>query len=51
VKLLALTTETVTINTDAIPAGRFEVPGDWKKDEPKVSKQVDDDFTCPKSGN
>jgi hypothetical protein len=51
VKLAAFTTETVTINTDAIPAGRFEVPGDWKKDEPKVSKQVDDDFTCPKSGN
>ena len=51
VKLAAFTTETVTINTDAIPADRFEVPGDWKKDEPKVSKQVDDDFTCPKTGN
>jgi hypothetical protein len=49
VKLAAFSTETVTINTDAIPADRFEVPGDWKKDEPKASKQVDDDFTCPKS--
>src|SRR6202171_1683653 len=49
VKLAAFTTETVTISTDAIPADRFEVPGDWKKDEPKASKQVDDDFICPKS--
>jgi len=52
VQMAAFTTETVTINTDAIPANRFEVPGDWKKDEPKAaSKQGDDDFTCPKSGN
>jgi hypothetical protein len=51
VQVAAFTTETVTINTDAIPADRFEVPGDWKKDAPKASKQADDDFTCPKSGN
>jgi hypothetical protein len=51
VQMAAFTTETVAINADAIPANRFEVPGDWKKDEPKVSKQSDDDFTCPKSGN
>jgi hypothetical protein len=49
VQMAAFTTETVTINTDAIPADRFEVPGDWKKDEPKASKQGDDEFTCPKT--
>ena len=49
VQMASFTTETVTINTDAIPADRFEVPGDWKKDEPKASKQGDDDFTCPKT--
>jgi hypothetical protein len=49
VQMAAFTTETVTINTEAIPADRFEVPGDWKKDEPKASKQGDDDFTCPKT--
>src|SRR6202022_4228220 len=35
VKMATFTTETVTINTDAIPADRFEVPGDWKKEVPK----------------
>jgi hypothetical protein len=49
VRMATFTTETVTINAEAIPADRFEVPGDWKKEEPKASKQVDDDFTCPKS--
>jgi hypothetical protein len=48
-RMATFTTETVTINAEAIPADRFEVPGDWKKEEPKASKQVDDDFTCPKS--
>jgi hypothetical protein len=47
--MATFTTETVTINADTIPADRFEVPGDWKKEEPKASKQVDDDVTCPKS--
>jgi len=51
VQMASFTTETVTINADAIPANRFEVPADWQKEEPKVSKQSDDDFTCPKSGN
>jgi hypothetical protein len=48
-RMATFTTETVTINAEAIPANRFEVPGDWKKEEPKASKQVDEDFTCPKS--
>jgi len=51
VQMAAFTAETVTINTDAVPANRFEVPSDWKKDEPKASKQGDDEFTCPKSGS
>ena len=43
--------ETVSIDTGAIPADRFEVPSDWKKDvPPKSAKQGDDEFTCPKTG-
>jgi hypothetical protein len=49
VQMAVFTTETVHINTDAIPADRFEVPADWKKDEPKAAKHGEDDFTCPKS--
>ncbi|HEY4969940.1 MAG TPA: hypothetical protein VII35_08545 [Steroidobacteraceae bacterium] len=51
VQLAAFTTETVAINTEAVPAGRYDVPPDWKKDVPKAAKQGDDDFTCPKSAN
>jgi hypothetical protein len=51
VQMAAFTSETVTINTDAVPAERFDVPPDWKKDVPKTSKAADDDFTCPKAGN
>ncbi|HXA35535.1 MAG TPA: hypothetical protein VNW26_04320, partial [Steroidobacteraceae bacterium] len=51
VQMAAFSTETVTINADAVPAERFEVPADWKKEIPKPSKQGDDDFTCPKTGN
>jgi len=51
-QLAAFTTETLGINTDAVPADRFEVPKDWKKDIPKPSKQGgDEEFTCPKSGS
>jgi hypothetical protein len=50
VQMAIFTTETVTINTDAIPADRFDVPPDWKKVVPKTAKQGDDEFTCPKSG-
>jgi len=49
-QLAAFTSETVTINTDAVPADRFEVPPDWKKDVPKAAKNDDEEFTCPKSG-
>jgi hypothetical protein len=50
IQLAAFTSETVTITTDTVPAERFEVPADWKKDVPKAAKKGDDDFTCPKSG-
>ena len=50
-QLAAFTTETTAINTDAVPASRFDVPPDWKKDMPKPSKKADDDVTCPKVGN
>jgi hypothetical protein len=49
--MAAFTTETVKISADAIPADRFEVPADWKKDEPKAAKHGDDEFTCPKSAS
>ncbi len=51
VQMAAFNSETVTISTDAIPAERFEVPADWKKEVPKPSRQGDDDFTCPKTGS
>ena len=51
VQMAAFTTETVSINTDAVPADRFEVPADWKKIVPAPSKKGDDEFTCPKTGN
>jgi hypothetical protein len=50
-QMAAFTTETVNISTDAVPAERFEVPADWKKEERKPSKPGEDDFTCPKTGS
>jgi hypothetical protein len=51
VQVAAFAVETTAMNTDTIPADRFEVPADWKKDAPKASKQTDDEFTCPKTGS
>ena len=51
VQMASFTIETVSINTDPVPADRFEVPADWKKDEPAPSKKQDDEFSCPKSGS
>jgi len=50
VQMASFTSETVTISAEPVPADRFEVPPDWKKDAPKSAKQGDDEFTCPKSG-
>jgi hypothetical protein len=44
------TVETVSINADAIPSDRFEVPAGWTKEVPKAIKAANDDFTCPKTG-
>jgi hypothetical protein len=49
VQMAAFTTETVTINTDEIPAARFDIPPDWTKEVPKPAKGGDDEYTCPKS--
>jgi hypothetical protein len=43
--------ETVSINTDAIPADRFDIPAGWTKEVPKASKAGNDEFTCPKTGS
>ncbi len=50
-QLATFTTETVSINADSVPADRFEVPPDWKKEAPKPGKPGSDDFTCPKTGS
>jgi hypothetical protein len=49
VQMATFSMETVTINTDAIPAARFDVPPEWTKEVPKPAKSGDDEFTCPKS--
>jgi len=52
VQLATFTSETVTINTDPIPADRFEVPAGWTKEVPPPSnKKGDSEFTCPKTGS
>jgi hypothetical protein len=48
-QMAAFTMETVTINTDDIPAARFDIPPDWTKEVPKPTKGGDAEFTCPKS--
>ena len=48
-QLASFSMETVRIDTDAIPAARFEIPPDWTKEAPKTAKGGDDEFTCPKS--
>jgi hypothetical protein len=50
-QLASFTLETLTINTNAIPSDRFEVPPDWTKEVPPPSKQGDTEFTCPKIGS
>ncbi len=50
-QLAAFTIETISINTDPVPAERFEVPADWKKEEPAPVKKQDDEFSCPKSSS
>src|ERR1700731_1817844 len=47
VQMATFTSETIAIKSDAVPADRFDVPPDWKKDAPKSAKQGDEEFTCP----
>jgi hypothetical protein len=46
--MAAFSMETVTINTDAVPAGRFDIPPEWTKEAPSPTKSVDE-YNCPKS--
>jgi hypothetical protein len=48
VQMASFSTETVTINTDAIPASRFDIPPEWSKEAAKPTQSVDD-YQCPKS--
>ena len=48
-QMAAFSIETVAIDTDPVPAGRFEIPTDWTKEVPKPTKSGDEDFTCPKT--
>ena len=50
VQLATFSSETVKISSDAVPAERFELPPDWKKEVPPPAKKGDDGFTCPKTG-
>jgi hypothetical protein len=50
-QLAAFSMETVNISTDTVPAERFEIPADWKKEEPKQSKEKDEEFSCPKTSS
>ncbi len=49
-QLATFSIETLKISDDAIPAERFEVPADWRKDVPPPAKKGDDEFSCPKIG-
>lgn len=51
VQLATFSMETVSISDGAIPADRFELPSDWKKEVPPPAKKGDDEFTCPKTGS
>jgi hypothetical protein len=50
VQLANYSLETVKISGDAIPADRFDLPADWKKEVPPPSKKGNDEFNCPKTG-
>jgi hypothetical protein len=48
VQMAAFSLETVTIDTDAVPANRFDVPPEWTKEASKTATGGDE-FTCPKT--
>ena len=51
VQMTAFTIETVSINTEAIPGDRFDLPPNWTKEAPKPDKGGSDEYTCPKTGS
>ncbi len=48
-QMAAFSMETVAIDTDSVPANRFEIPTDWTKEVPKPAKSGDEDYSCPKT--
>jgi hypothetical protein len=45
--MMETTTETVSIDTNSIAAGLFEIPSGFTKDEIPQDKSKDEDYTCP----
>jgi hypothetical protein len=50
-QLASFSLETSAISDSPVPAERFEVPADWKKELPRTATKGDDEFTCPKTGS
>jgi hypothetical protein len=48
VSLLELTMETTAIGSDPIASNQFDLPADWKQEQPKPTK--DREFECPAAG-
>lgn len=50
VRMVALTTETTSINTGSIPSDQFEIPAGWQLQVPKAQQAKEQQFTCPVGG-
>ena len=48
VPLVELTIETTSIGTESIASNQFDLPPDWKPDQPKLQKERE--FQCPTPG-
>jgi hypothetical protein len=51
VRMVALTTETTSINTGSIASDQFEIPAGWQLQAPKAEQEKERQFTCPVAGN
>jgi hypothetical protein len=51
VRMVALTTETTSINTGSIGSDQFEIPAGWQLQTPKAEQEKERQFTCPVAGN
>jgi hypothetical protein len=50
VRVAAMSVETKSITTDAIPADKFDVPAGWKLVTPKEKNAPEKELSCPASG-